>query len=218
MLEELPEDEVAFELDGPEGLSPEEAARQAALSGECLGNRERFLTLAHEAARGAMAMADRLQAMEERLVLVDRMLRVSQPPKPGKLGVRWWRANGKDTYRRPVLVRWERLRNGRWRSSAVAQVRRDRISREGTAAINAEWTYQLALSASRLIKGYTDTVAALAKGGRDLNRWHAKTDALLGDATTTLRVSHRGVILNLEREGYDVDEATMTLLDGLDPA
>jgi len=219
---EYDEDELEPELDPElveaEGADPVEVARRAAMAGEGLANSAYFLGLAHEAARQALVAAERLRVLEERLVLVDRMLRVSQPPVPGKLGVRWWSRRGHDLYRRPVLVSWHPLRNGRWRSRAVAQVRRDRISRDGTAAMNAEMTYHLALAASRLIKAYSELARDLAKGGRELNKAHARTDALLRSTNATLRVSHRSVTKKLEAAGYEIDRATMTLLDGHDLA
>mgnify|MGYP006951335612 CR=1 FL=1 len=84
--------------------------------------------------------------------------------------------------------------------------------------MNAEMTYHLALAASRLIRAYGELARDLTKGGRDLDKAHAKTDALLRATNATLRVSHRSVTKKLETAGYEVDRATITLLDGYDLA
>lgn len=214
--EELEDAEEGF--GGPDILGdPETQARDARreqLGGTGLENRAYFTGLATAAAREAEAAARRLGEIEDRLVLLDRMLRVSQPPMPGKLGLRWWVVRGGAPYRMPVLVSWHRLRSGRWRARKLAQVRRDRLNRVGTATMNLEATYQLALAANRLIKSYVELAAGLAKGGRDLNRCHAKTDELLNDATMVLRASHRGVVRNLLLAGYEVDRDVMGMLDG----
>lgn len=135
---------------------------------------------------------------------------------PGKLGLRWWVVRGSIAYRAPVLVSWHPLRNGRWRARKLAQVRRDRLNRVGTARMNVEATYQLALAASRLIKAYKELATALAKGGRDLNRCHVKTDALVSRTNGVLRVSHMSVTDTLLAAGYEVDRDSMRLLDDVD--
>lgn len=215
--------ETEFDLPGAagEGVVVDAQApdpRKQQLAGVGLENRAHFTAMATATARSAEAVAARLVLLEERLILLDRMLRVSQPPIIGKLGVRWWQRRGNDPYRKPVLVSWHRLRNGRWRARPVSQVRRDRISREGTAAMNAEATYWLALSASRLIKAYGALAAGLSKGGRDLDKCHAKTERVLLDANAMLRVGHMTVMRNLRAAGYEVDRYVMNLLEGHDLA
>lgn len=190
--------------------------RREQLGGIGLENRAYFTALAAAAAREAQAGAARLTVMEERLVLIDRMLRISQPPMLGKLGLRWWVVSANTPYRVPVLVSWHRLRNGRWRARKLAQVRRDRLNRVGTARMNVEATYQLALAASRLIKAYGELARALAKGGRDLNRCHVKTDAAVTVANAMLRMTHMSVTDNLLAAGYEVDRDAMRMLDGVD--
>lgn len=67
------------------------------------------------------ALAERyaqLRRLERLISLVDRVLRVSQPPKDGKIGVRWWKLGGRAS-RMPVLVRWKQQINGRWRGVAI---------------------------------------------------------------------------------------------------
>ena len=59
-----------------------------------------------------------LRRLEQLITHVDRVLRVSQPPKDGKIGVRWWRMGGRP-YRMPVLVRWKQQINGRWRGVEI---------------------------------------------------------------------------------------------------
>lgn len=211
------------EFSGPDVLStgtvelPQEPdRRREQLGGVGLENRAYFTGLAAVAAREAEAGATRLAVMEERLVLIDRMLRISQPPMPGKLGLRWWSVRKTTPYRVPVLVSWHPLRSGRWRARRLAQVRRDRLNRVGTATMNLESTYQLALAASRLIKAYGELASALTKGGRDLNRCHVKTDALVVKANAILRVTHMSVTDNLLSAGYEVDRDAMRMLDDVD--
>lgn len=218
--EELDDSDESFA--GPDILGDAETqerdARREQLSGVGLENRAYFTGLATTAAREAEAAAQRLGQIEDRLVLLDRMLRVSQPPMPGKLGLRWWNVRTTTPYRVPVLVSWHRLRSGRWRARKLAQVRRDRLNRVGTATMNLEETYQLALAASRLIKAYVELASALAKGGRNLNKCHVKTDDLPTMTNATLRVDHRAVTGKLLAAGYEIDRDAMRLLEGYDLA
>lgn len=50
-----------------------------------------------------------IKALEDTEKLIDMasdILRISQPPMIGKLGVRWWKLRGVTRYIEPVLVRW----------------------------------------------------------------------------------------------------------------
>lgn len=182
-------------------------------AGEGLENRavfEQRVRAISEATGRVLATLDR---MERLLTLVDRVLRVSQPPVPGNIGIRWWHRNGRDELRFPVLVTWVRLRNGRWRSRRLPQVRKDRINREGSAAINAEQTYHLALLASRLIKVYEGLAAQLGMSLTVLNRSHAKADHPLAEAEALITVAHRQVTKKLLNAGYEVDRDTMDMID-----
>ena len=185
----------------------------AARSGDGLENDVVFARRAQAVATATAAVVARLDELERLLILIDRVLRVSQPPIIGKIGLRWWLRNGSDEIRHPVLVTWVRLRNGRWRSKRLPQVRRDRISKEGTSGMNHEETYHLALLASRLIKVYDGLVAQLGMSITALNRSHDKTGDSVKKAGMLIRVAHKQVMTKLLNAGYEVDKDTMSLVD-----
>lgn len=153
-----------------------------------------------------------LRRLERLISLVDRVLRVSQPPKDGKIGVRWWKLGGRAS-RMPVLVRWKQQINGRWRGVAIRSLNAAVFTDSGTSKIN-----------------YTETVA-LAKLARDLIAEHKRLMGGLGlgqaarlRAVQVLTVRHGGwlqsviglhhrVVKNLERNGYDVDRETREMMD-----
>ncbi len=85
------------------------------------------------------ALAERyahLRRLERLISLVDRVLRVSQPPKDGKIGVRWWRLGGRPN-RMPVLVRWKQQINGRWRGVAIRSLNAAVYDDSGTSSVAA---------------------------------------------------------------------------------
>jgi len=51
------------------------------------------------------------------------VLRVSQPHVSGQLDIRWWKLNGRDLVRHPVLVRWVKATTGRVQPKRVERYR-----------------------------------------------------------------------------------------------
>jgi hypothetical protein len=199
------------------GRAPDEAeARTAGLSGEFLVNTALLDGLTRGNAAMVRGMQERLSQLEQAIVRVDRLLRVSQPPKPGKLGVRWWVVNGRDRMRHPTLVRWSQMKSGRWRSTRVVQIRQYDIDRSGTSSLNAGDTLKLARLAVRLIKGYESWVARLRKMEIELNKGDAELRLEIEDAHGQMRLSHRRITTNLLNAGYVVDATTMDLVADLD--
>lgn len=187
------------------------------ISGERLRNQEIFQARATEARAALSGMVQALERMERMLVLVDRVLRISQPPKTGKLGVRWWLLRGGESVRRPVLVEWKMLRNGRWRSKRVL-----RLNKPGKAGApggkDTSWvcqdeTYRLGVMAGRLIKGYNEVADRLRDTAAGLNRSHWRAQQPLNLLEEQLRFEHGRVTRKLLNAGYDVDVYAMGLID-----
>lgn len=65
-------------------------------------------------ARIVIEIADLLSMIDELLEGWGDVLNWSQPPRPGKLGVRWWKHSGKSEMREPVLVVWNKNKLGRF--------------------------------------------------------------------------------------------------------
>lgn len=195
--------------------SPDEAARARAaeLAGEELDNGVELAQVAQRGKRAVDEVTALLTQMERAIVLVDRELRVSQPPRQGKLGVRWWRPSA-GRMRMPVLVEWWRARGvkGRWRARRVAQVRRDRILSDGSSGLCAENTYQLALVATRLIREYADLVSELRAIEARLARL-AKRFTLVRSLEGRVMAEHREIIRKLDGAGYDIDASIRALPD-----
>lgn len=107
----------------------------------------------NEISREAEESLDQLmEAIRETESLIDAIreaLTVSQPPRNGMLGLRWWVNVSTSRLMNPVLVRWIR-RPGR--KAWPEPVKRITVSREGTAALNADHTERLAQMAKSLIE------------------------------------------------------------------
>jgi hypothetical protein len=182
-------------------------------SGVGMGNMDQFVCEGRNIAEGARQLVEVLERYERLLVLADQVLRVSQPPTPGKIGIRWWLLRGGDVLRVPVVVRWFKVRGGRWRGVKVEQIRRDRLIKEGAAALNHETTYHLGLMANRLIRSYQDGVSQLYDLVDGLNKSYRDHRRVLTEAELLIRASHAQVTRRLVREGYTVDDRTMGLVD-----
>lgn len=166
--------------------------------------------------KGLVQAAERLTQLLERteraLVLTDRVLRISQPPIRGKIGIRWWRRSGKEADRFPVLVTWQKARNGRWRAKPLRKVRDDRISRVGSSGLCADNTYRLAATAAKLIRYHatlrrhlTATLVKLRRAGAQYRTVDAAESAIVAE--------HRRVVAKLQGAGYTVDDKTLHLPD-----
>ena len=174
--------------------------------------------------------SDDLDRLERLICLVDRVLRITQPPKSGKIGIRWWIRSGPaqtrlneghdvpvaldlSRMRHPVLVRWLRSDRiqGRWRAVPLKQVRATLINREGTSAINHAVTVDLARLGSDLIKVYESRwLKMVAWHGQpvDVAGWALKLDGVLAK----IEGLHARAVINLLNEGYDVDERSRQIV------
>lgn len=205
-----PLDDEADEATGPDGLLRDDIKAQ--LEGAGHGN---AAVLAEAARMGGLhlaGLADAVRQVEGLLQLVDRALRVSQPPVPGKIGVRWWRLRGRDAMRMPVLVTWHPVHGGRrWRARLLKQVRRDRINRKGSAELCADETYDLARAAFQLIREYGRLRTELTGELRRLKASHESTTDGLGQIRSMVLFSHAATVKKLLNAGYEVDQATVDL-------
>lgn len=186
--------------------------RNAELSGESTDTRE-WLGRTGELAKGGVdELVGLLTRLERAIVMTDRALRVSQPPIEGQLGIRWWVTRTGGGYRTPVLVTWKRVRGNRWRAKRLKRLRRDWIMRKGTASMNADHTYELAVVAQQLIADYVTLSAelrALARKASSRDHLHRHFDYL----EARLISEHRQALDNLEAADYAVDHHMRTLAD-----
>lgn len=177
----------------------------AQMQGEGLDNLEKLRELGQQASGHLMGLVGAVARTEGLLRLVDRTLRVSQPPVPGKIGVRWWKVQTWDTMRMPVLVTWHPVRGGRrWRAKVLKRVRRDRINRGGTAAVCADETYELARLAAALIRQYGVLRRALSTEQRRLKACRHAADAELSRVLASTLYQHGTVVKKLLKAGYSI--------------
>ena len=186
--------------------------------------------------RRALLRASMLSQLERMITLADRILRMSQPPKPGKIGVRWWIPRGgrsslntgstklggrslikvydPSRLRRPYLVQWLPVKRGRgrWRAEPLAQVRATLIHRDRSSKVNFDVTVAVARLAADLIKVYT----------YHLNRFLEWRGPAIDEAGFLMRQDetlaklaslHSDAVANLLNAGYAVDPATRGLLE-----
>ncbi len=153
-----------------------------------------------------------LRRLERLISLVDRVLRVSQPPKDGKIGVRWWRLGGRAN-RMPVLVRWKQQINGRWRGVAILSLNAAVFTDSGTSRINYAETVVLARLARDLIAEYKKLMVDLGFGQAARLRAVQVLTVRHGVWLQSLIGLHHRVVKNLERNGYEVDRETRAMMD-----
>lgn len=186
--------------------------RNRELSGEQMDN---SLVLSRNGAE-AQGKVDELVALliqvERAIVLVDRVLRVAQPPISGKLGVRWWKTHGGAKVRTPVLCTWHPVLGGRWRARPVKQLHRNRITRDGSAALCADNVYVLAQATQALIREYRSLRSALDCVLQRLNHATA-TFQRVRTIEATLMGEHRQVVDKLDGAGYAVEQRIRDLPD-----
>lgn len=183
-----------------------------------------------ERLRQRLEMLDRLERL---ICLVDRVLRITQPPKSGKIGIRWWLLSGRGAahahlievhdrtpgmadlsrMRHPVLVKWLRSDRiqGRWRAVPLKQVRATLIDRNGTSGINHAVTVDLARLGSDLIKVYESHWSRMVG-------WYGQpVDAAgfalrLEGALARIEGLHGRAVGNLLNAGYDVDDRSRQIV------
>ena len=161
------------------------------------------------------ALAERyaqLRRLERLISLVDRVLRVSRPPKDGKIGVRWWRLGGRSN-RMPVLVRCKQQINGRWRGEAILALNAAVFTDSGTSKINFAETVALARLARALIAEHKKLAGDLGLGQAVRLRAVQVQAARHGGWLADLVGLHHRVVKNLDRNGYAVDRATREMMD-----
>lgn len=186
--------------------------RNAELSGENIENSAEVSRVGLRASKRVDELVAMLIQVERLIVFTDRALRIAQPPINGKIGIRWWRPRGGNVMRMPVLVTWHRHRGKRWRARELAQVRRDRITREGTAALCADHAYTLARTAVRLIACYKSMVVELERVLRQATRAAAGFGKINLLEAQVIH-EHQAVVDALTRAGYEVDAKTRGLAD-----
>ena len=155
-----------------------------------------------------------LRRLERVISLVDRVLRVSQPPKDGKIGVRWWILGGR-VGRMPVLVRWRQQINGRWRGVEIRSLNAAVFTDSGTSKINYAETVALAKLARELIVEHKKLSRDLGLGQAARLRAVQVLTVRHGGWLQSLIGLHHRVVKNLERSGYDVDRETREMMDGV---
>lgn len=90
-------------------------------------------------------IAGMLVEIDELLEAWGDVLEVSQPPRSGKLGLRWWKLSGMSEMKEPVLVEWKRGKDRRFfpvRVEAKSFCRR--VKRGGGFAVNEGVTREVA--------------------------------------------------------------------------
>lgn len=202
------------DADPSEGIEAAKAALRAVVSGQREGTGLRNTAAHAETARQGgdcfAMLAGQLAEIENLLILIDRSLRVSQPPVPGKIGIRWWRTRSHDDLRWPVLVTWHPV-GRRWRCRPLGQVRRDRINRKGSSALCADETYDLARSAALLIREYTLIRKRMQAGLRHLIACRSNATTAVSQQRAVILYSHEQTVQKLLNEGYEVDRQTASL-------
>lgn len=177
----------------------DEERRRRAGRGE--RNEGGYWELGREAAEAAERVGVALIAVETRLAQLGELLRISQPPMPGKYDVRWWLHRG---WLHPVLVRWIKPK-GKDRMQ-VKRVERARYRRSDRGfGLNAEQT-------DRLIAGYLVAAEAVKRYRSELSDARSRMErvgralALLdGDMGAMLERTRGEVVENLLNAGYEVE-------------
>ena len=72
------------------------------------GHSDYWIMRGDDMARTYRMLGALLARTDELIEAWGDVLNWSQPPSPGKLGIRWWKHSGKDKMREPVLVVWKR--------------------------------------------------------------------------------------------------------------
>jgi hypothetical protein len=182
----------------------QDRARRAGRAGD---NREAYRQLGQTLAQEAVALCEKLADLEDRIALQGELLRISQPPMPGKYDIRWWARRG---WLYPTLVKWVKPdAHGRLQVQTINRKRYQRT--DHNFALNAAATRDL-------IKQYSEAQARVGKGHEKIARTVAHLqiirrgieiyDSALQDQIEDLR---RQIVENLMNAGYAVEERYLSL-------
>lgn len=170
-------------------------------------NRAHYEQLGQEIAREAQTLCQKLADLEDLIALQGELLRISQPPMPGKYDIRWWRLRG---WLKPVLVKWIKPdAHGRLQ---VQKVQRQRYRRSDHGfALNAQIT-------SDILDDYNTAQARLStvreQVARSLSRIEAAgrgIDLLNSGLQDKMESYRQRIVENLLNAGYAVEEKYRSL-------
>ncbi|MDD5708572.1 MAG: hypothetical protein PHR35_21850 [Kiritimatiellae bacterium] len=108
-------------------------------------------------------LGEQAARIDRTLVLIGQMLNISQPPRPGKMGIRWWITKGE---RHPVVVEWRltKTRGHLWPARVDPSRMGLRAKENGTFAVCRMETTELLQMAQKLLamrKSLRDGVARI---------------------------------------------------------
>lgn len=184
-------------------------------NGKGLPNQGEYQTLSQRCGAEATRLVQELGQVERLLSLTNEVLKVTQPPINGKLGVQWWQENGRNPWRDPVLVKWMRRRNGKKQAVRIKHLHPRLVRTAGTSKYGAEETLDLARMAVRLIAAYKEVRSDLLALCRLAARRRRAVVELLVEAPAAIAVNHEIVMEHLIAAGYDIDAKTMKLTQPL---
>lgn len=186
--------------------------RNDLLSGKTIENTRQMGERGALVRRMADEIVSELVRLERLIILTDRTLRVSQPPIEGKYGVRWWLPSGHTDVRMPELVTYRKNAAGQTSGRRVKQVRRDRVTRTGSAALCADDTFWLAQAAWMMRKEYETLKQALDNVLRILKPMSKRRDRI-NNIEAAVVEAHTHVVDTLIAAGYEVDKETRELAE-----
>lgn len=131
---------------------------------------ERHLKLSHERWRDlsegrVRGVLNALEKIDRLLIWVDRLLYYTQPPATGRIRVVWEKdpSDGKRYF--PVMVKWIKVKGGRWRYTRLINPVKAVHGRGGFATYREE-VIRLVQIATRLIKDRKVLISYLARLGQ----------------------------------------------------
>lgn len=134
-------------------------------------------------------LLDDLEKIDRLLLWTDGLLYRTQPPGNGRIRVGWLRDDGESELYRPRLVKWLRLRNGKWRYRVLSRAGKA-VSGRGGFATHREEVGVLIEAASELMRHRADLVGYIADLGRGVTQ---KNRYLSGRVVDVIEVLYRVV-------------------------
>jgi len=160
------------------------------------------------------ALAQKTQSLEREVALAGEVMRIAQPPRPGKVDVRWWKVARKKLVQ-PVLVRWNKHR-ARWRAVPWSY-RKAGLQRDGTSALNVEAMEAITPLVVQSIAQIKERHQQIERFIREARRVNVELAMLRGDLNATLEFHHRRIVARLVERGYTVEEKYRGDLDAMRP-
>lgn len=160
------------------------------------------------------SLAHETRAFDREIALAGEVLRIAQPPKPGKIDIRWWKVDRKDLVQ-PVLVRWNKLR-ARWIVRPWS-FRKTGVSRDGTSALNADAVERIGPLVVQAISMVKERHAQIEKIIREAQR---ETNVLMlhrSNLHSLLELELAGIVARLLEKGYVVESKYRNRLNALRP-